>query len=259
MKHPYRDRFFADPFILDVKGDTVDILVEEKIFSEEGNITRLRVNAETMELIDRKVILDLETGLSYPYILRTDSMVYVIPENYRSGTLRAWEYDQVRDTLVNPRVICEMPLVDATLLQADDSTHIIISILGPNNAEAMLSRGESALGKHEFNPAPVVTGIERSRPGGDFFRVGSDLYRPAQDCQLRYGNALRIVKITSTDPWTEEEVVRLESPSDRYDLGFHTLNFHPSGYAVADAYGYLYPFFGRLIHDPALKVYQWLR
>lgn len=259
LEHPYRDRFFADPFILDVNGDTVDVLVEEKRFDSNGDITHLTIDASTMKLLSRKVILDLDTHLSYPYIYRADSLIYVIPENCQSGVLKAYEYDLFADTLVNPKIISYDGLIDATMLCLDgDYARLFATIPTEGDQACYLSIASSPLEKYEIikEKNPVQMGIEHSRPGGGFFYANGNLYRPTQDCKERYGESLRIMEVDNLDPYQEHEVMHLTTPSQRFDRGIHTLNFHSKGYAVADAYGYLYPNLGPIIRPSMLWLLQ---
>ena len=55
--NPYRDRWFADPFILDVTDDYIYVLAEEFRFNnKKGRIAKLFINRQTLK-IERFIIL----------------------------------------------------------------------------------------------------------------------------------------------------------------------------------------------------------
>lgn len=85
LKHKYRDRIFADPFILKETDDTLEILAEEALFlGGAATLVKLTVCTKTFQLVRRKKILSIKSHLSYPYILRWNDKVYILPENIAS-------------------------------------------------------------------------------------------------------------------------------------------------------------------------------
>lgn len=87
MKHDYRDRWFADPFLLDVTQGEVVLLAEEfRKDKQQGCISKLTIDKRTMELIERRVIL--EEGMvhfSFPYMVRQEGKVLILPEKGKTG------------------------------------------------------------------------------------------------------------------------------------------------------------------------------
>ena len=72
LKHNYCDRWFADPWILEVNDDTIKVLVEEKHFGQyqKGYISIMTVSRHTYELLKLETLLQLPTHLSFPAINR---------------------------------------------------------------------------------------------------------------------------------------------------------------------------------------------
>jgi hypothetical protein len=73
----------------------------------------------------------------------------------------------------------------------------------------------------------VKTDVRNSRPGGTPFVHEGRLYRPAQDCSVRYGWRLvinEIVELSASD--FREVPVRVIGPLEAspYPHGFHTLS-----------------------------------
>ena len=55
LKHKYRDRMFADPFILKETDDTLEILAEEALFlGGAATLVKLTVCTKTFQLVRRK-------------------------------------------------------------------------------------------------------------------------------------------------------------------------------------------------------------
>lgn len=250
LRHQYRDRFFADPFILDADDDTITVLVEEFIFGGKGTIVQLEIDRKTMRLVARTEILRLDTHLSYPYIIRKDSSVYIMPENSESGVLTQYVYDAAAGRLTPCGIVCDDPLTDATPFVFDGSDYLIATRLPDSQKDAYLYRYDAAAGRYVcHSDRPVAAGKAGARMGGSFFEADGKLYRPAQDCSGGYGKALTIFEVESVAPvYAERAVLRLDPVSWRYNLGLHTLNFHTlSALAVIDSYGYLYPVSGRIL------------
>ena len=87
VKNPYKNKWFADPFILEATENTIQFLVEE--FDDKvgrGRIARLKVNKSNCRIEECSIILDLPTHLSFPVIYRVNGCIYVHPENSASGS-----------------------------------------------------------------------------------------------------------------------------------------------------------------------------
>lgn len=247
MRHGYKDRAFADPHILCEEGECLTILCEEIIFGKKGRISRLLVKKGTYELIDRKVLLELPTHLSYPAIIEDDGDIYIYPENSESGQIRKYRYNPESELLEDSGLLADGDLADFTICdrQIGDKWFALCTRLQTDSYEnAYLYCSGSKLGIYTpVNNEPVVRSRSCSRPGGNFFSVGKEIYRPAQDCTLRYGWALRIMHVKSFMPYEEEEVMMIKPRSFKYYRGIHTLNFGKN-MAVTDGYGHLYPIVG---------------
>ena len=249
MKHSYRDRFFADPFILDFNDSTITILVEECLFNEHvGRISQLLVDRRTKELIDRRVLLELDTHLSYPFIKSIGDGVYVFPENSQSGRLDCYKlsdsYNFSETKLTHILTLIKEPLVDATIFINDDLYYIMATKSPNTQSDLYLFQADELLGEYTLCGC-VATGL-RARPAGDVFTVNESLFRPAQNCEKRYGANIDIVEIHINDgKYAEERKFSIYPDSFKYHLGLHTLNFK-DGLCVIDGYGYLYPILGRL-------------
>jgi hypothetical protein len=75
---------------------------------------------------------------------------------------------------------------------------------------------------HRLNP--VISDARRARPAGAIISEGGRLYRPSQDCSVRYGYAIHINEITrlSVDEYEETETVSIVPDGSRDIIGTHT-------------------------------------
>lgn len=247
MKHPYKDRFFADPFILKVTDTEIVVFVEEYVFDNPpGLIVELVLDRESKRLKQRYEMLRFPTHLSYPAIIRKGNEIFVYPENGASGKLNVYRYDAENHKLVYPHPIHEDAIFDATIHQKADGSYIMVATKQPDNLEnAYLFSAPSYEGPFtQIGDKPFQPDRSCARMAGNFFEACGQLYRPAQDCVSRYGAGTAIMQF-DTITNKEQKVFTLYPQSYDYNLGLHTINFH-EGLCVIDGYGYLYPTFGRI-------------
>lgn len=262
MRHSYRDRFIADPFILKVDEDEIVVLAEDCPFSNYhgGRIVELHVDRKSKKLMKRYELLQLDTHLSYPAIIRRNDKIYIYPENGQSGKLFIYEYDGENHQLVNPKLILDEAVADATIIEREDGWFLIATSVESTRKDVYLYRADTFDGLYKkISNTPFNGDIRQSRPAGDFFFADNALYRPAQDCKERYGAALSIMKIDQFDTNIKEHLFAHIGPVNmRYNLGIHTINFY-DGICVIDGYGYLHPFIARFYYLPKKAAKSFLK
>lgn len=114
-----RDRWLADPFVLDVTDEEILLLVEDFGYDmRKGVISLLHINRVTMAITSRKVLLERPTHLSFPAILRKDGHIYVYPENAQGGRLDMYEYHPNTESLTFAQTICDDVVWDSYITEA---------------------------------------------------------------------------------------------------------------------------------------------
>jgi hypothetical protein len=118
---------------------------------------------------------------------------------------------------------------DATVLRWGDRWWLFANIVENPGAspwdELFLFHSESLVGgtwtPHRLNP--IVSDVRRARPAGAVIVHERALYRPSQDCSVRYGYAVNLNRITrlSADEYEETNVSSIV-PDDRRISGVHT-------------------------------------
>lgn len=224
VKNPYRDGWLADPFVLNVSDEVIDLLVEDFRYDDgKGRISKVTVDRQTMEITARTVLL--EGGhYSFPAILRRDGKIFVYPEQSRRGRLELFEYEPDREECRLVGTVAEEPLTDAVMY---DGMMFSTRLPEPNGKRLYsfkvmmpsVGTGEKGDGNRpEYSGG--IAGIREyvfgeciARNAGDFFECEGKVYRPAQECNRWYGNALSIQQMEN-ETFTEVRRIR----------GLHTLN-----------------------------------
>lgn len=250
MKHNYKDRWFADPFIYEVTDDEIVVFVEECQITDEpkGILCELHVDRKTMRLRKRHVLLELDTHLSYPAIIEKDGETYVYPENGASGSLKMYKFDGHNHRLVEPVCILNDAVADSTILFTNNTYYIVATKSKNSKENAYLYQSKDLFGESKLvTDLPVQTNRSCSRPAGNWISLSGKLYRPSQDCSKRYGGAMNIMLVDSLIPFHEEISFNIMPTSYKYHFGTHTINFSKdASLTVIDGYGYLHPLIGRI-------------
>lgn len=245
MKHNYNDRWFADPYLLEVTDKQIVVLVEEFSYKlRKGRIARLVVSRPDYVLQDMKIILELPTHLSFPVIYRKDNEVYVMPENSKSGGISIYRYDDQKIMLEKVHEIGKLPLTDATIVKFKFGEEYVFStkLPNPNGDELQIYSFDGNTMLMDEKPiANVSFPSNIARNAGDAFYIGEQLYRPAQDCNKCYGNGLNIQKVNKNgDAFTFETIKTFHSDNPNYGLGYHTFNMK-NGLIVMDGHRLRFP------------------
>lgn len=241
------ERWFADPFILDVTDTEILLLVEDFEYAKnKGIISLLHIDRNTKKIISRKELLELDTHLSFPNILRKDCDIYVYPESKQSGRLDIYEYNKTEETLKYSATICDDIVWDSAIVDYFGTS--LLFTASKDNYQLDIYQWDK--NSNRFVPYQTVTSAEpNSRLGGAPFKYMNKYYIPSQDCSHIYGGALDIKCIEYKDGIFNTEVVKhLSSPNRKYQLGFHTLNEY-KGVVVVDANGWRYGKIGAFCHS----------
>lgn len=249
MRHHYRDRWFADPFLYTVTDKKIVVFVEEFSFSlRKGVLCELEIERTTMRLLQRWELLSLDTHLSYPIWMRIDGKTYVYPENGMSGHLCVYEYNEKEHKLYNPTPILMDAVADSSIIRIGETFYLVATKYPNTQKDLYLYSSSSFWGPYSLTSIrPVQTDKAMSRPGGNWFIVNNQIYRPGQNCKMGYGKSLAILRTFIDDSsYNEAYCFKVEPGSFRYNLGLHTINFL-DGLCVIDSHGYKFPMIGRVL------------
>lgn len=242
MKHQYKDRWFADPFILSVTEQEIVVLVEEFYYpSNRGRIARLAIDRKSLELKSSDCLLELDSHLSFPAIFRRDGEVYVYPENSRAGTCILYKYQPESLSLEQVGVLCKEPLTDAVMVQEFGENWLFgTSLPEPNGKQLGIYMADSWRGPYVLNDIVEFDDCT-ARGAGDIFQVGEMWVRPAQDCNGAYGKGVVLQKVEfKKGRFSFQEIRRFYPESSEWKEGMHTFNVY-GNITVIDGKKYRYP------------------
>ena len=253
VKCNYKNRWFADPFILSFDENEIVLLVEDYWDTDRlGRISKLVVDRHKYEIKDVEVILQLETHLSFPAIIREGDKVFIYPENSRSGGLWLYEYNPQTDECKKNQELSDQPLTDAIITNLFGKKQII-STKEPNPNKNVLDVYDWDDEKESFEHSESITFEENiARNAGDFFVYDGTIYRPAQECNQMYGHAVSLQKVEKTENgYSFTEVRRIMPPKGAF--GIHTFNTY-NGLTVIDMKVFRHPW----IAKPLFALRNWL-
>lgn len=252
--HNYKDGWFADPFLLRNNGLELEVLAEEFVYKlNRGIISLLKVKKIKSEyvLVSSTPILELSTHLSFPNYIEENGKIYVYPENYESGSLFIYEYDNIKKKLINPKKLVAAPLVDSAIVKHEGFYYLFGTINDGSGLDTTkkveVYKAETLLG--EYKHIQTISNEKREERGaGAIFKDKHDnIIRPVQCCNKSYGESLKLKQLIFSDKISEIEVLHLlPDKSQPYSLCLHTFN-KLNDIITIDGEEYLYPIWGRKI------------
>jgi hypothetical protein len=222
--------FFADPFIFKLESGEYCILYEELDYNKQYGIISQFMLDNTNNAIEKKVMLDTKSHLSYPFIFLDDGNMYIFPESSASGKFSCYQYNKNTQSITFKKDILNLPLLDSTILKHQNRYWIFSTMRGEDsNKKLYIFYAENLFGPYIPHPQnPVKDNINGSRPAGNFIIVDGNLYRPSQGSGKYYGSSIIINKVIElSENKFEEEYYFSINPSkeEYYNFGIHTINY----------------------------------
>ncbi len=225
-----KDRFWADPCVVQ-DGGAAFIFVEEYLFKEH------RGRIAVLETHDRRLtspsvpVIERQSHLSYPFVFTWNDAYHMVFESSADETVELYRCRRFPDRWELVKVLMSgVRALDVTLTEFGGRWWLFTTLEIPGQAtndELHLFFADSPLGPWHPHPRnPVKSDVRSARPAGRVFASGQHLYRPAQDCSVRYGYALsfnRIEELSET-AYQEVEIERLVPSRRSGILAVHTFN-----------------------------------
>ena len=231
---------WADPFPVKVEGRFYVFFENWPLGGGKGRIDVMEWMGDD-QWNTPAVALERPYHLSYPYLFEWEGERYMVVESEANSSVEVyrttsfpvgWEIDRV--------LLEDISAVDPTIVELNGRWWMFVTLVNPGGSpstELNIFHAANPLGPwlpHALNP--VKSDIRSARPAGRPFTVDGAIYRPAQDCSLRYGGAIVLNRIDLLSDTEYREVV-----VDRIDprwapglVGTHTINSH-SELTVVDA------------------------
>ncbi len=229
---PPRGQMWADPFPLKVDGRFYVFFENWPVGGGDGHIAVMEWKGDA-RWGKPAIALNRPYHLSYPFLFEWEGERYLIPESvaqrrvelYRTGSFPVgWELDRV--------LLDDIAAVDPTVVRLNDRWWMFVTVINPGRSpstELHVFHAETPLGpwsSHTLNP--VKLDIRSARPAGRPFTVDGTIYRPSQDCSVRYGSGMvlnRVEQLSETD-YREVVVDRIDPGWAPGLVGTHTINSH---------------------------------
>lgn len=239
---PPKNRFWADPFVLNFKNKFY-VFYEELIYNEnKGHISCLEIDKDG-NVSNFQTVLKKEYHLSYPFIIEHNKTFYMIPETGENNRIELYECVNFPSKWSLKKVlISNIKAYDSTVLFHNSKYWLFANVNNPENNSTWdtlhLFYSESLL-NDEWTPHPlnpIVSNISCARPAGNIYKKNNKIYRPAQNCSPHYGYAIEIMRITVLDEYNyvEEKVNSILPSWDKKVTSIHTIN-SSDGITVVDA------------------------
>lgn len=236
----------ADPFLFDDGNDEVKILAE--LFTtgkEDGKICLITYN-KTTGFSNPEIVLENDGHLSYPFIYKAEEKMYVILTELNGG-IYMYEFDREQRKLVNKKGICDKPLLDATLLKADDKFWLFGTVVDSGKSDNLhIYYADKVDGPYKSHPGnPVKLHLNGSRPAGNFIHVNGEIYKPSQNCSNYYGESIafnKIIKLNEKEYEFEEYMTLKADSKGKYKFGIHTINSSGKFVVIDGQRGHFQPF-----------------
>lgn len=243
VKRMPRDRWFADPFILGYNEQTIQVLVEEFCYKiKRGRIAKLTIDRSNYHLLAYKIILDLPTHLSFPFIERVGEKVFICPENSASGSWSKYEYNLKTNQLEKVQVISQEPLTDAIKTDFFGEELIFSTSLPHQNGSVLSVYDVNGVKKKDIEFSSNI-----ARNAGGWFELDGKIYRPAQDCNGGYGCAVIIQEVSLVNnAFVLNDIRIVKSTNPKFTTGCHTFNTY-KGLTVVDVHGWRRPLLVKIV------------
>ena len=238
--YPPRDRSWADPFAW-VEGDRTWIFFEELIH-DAGRAHISVIELDRHGLVSGPTrVLERPYHLSHPFLFRYRGDLFMVPESAENRTLEIYRCERFPDRWQLEAVPFEdVRAVDATLFETDGLWWLFMNMASDEQThchdELFLYSSSHPLGGWQAHPSnPIVSDARRARPAGALFSSRSQLFRPGQDCSIRYGYGITINRVERLDrnEYLERPVGSITPNWRKGLLGTHTLN-RAGSYTVVD-------------------------
>ncbi|MEM8817787.1 MAG: hypothetical protein AAGE85_18385 [Pseudomonadota bacterium] len=228
---PPKDRFWADPHVLDTDTGAYLFFEELPYSTGKGHISVLHIGDDG-SVGKPETVLERPYHLSYPFVFTHAGKHYMIPETMENRSVELYESDELPGNwrLVGT-LIEDIQAVDVTITLHEGRYWLFANVLehpgiSPLDELFVFYADEFPSTDWRAHPAnPVISSVSRARPAGPLFTHNGNLYRPSQDSAGRYGRALNLQWVTAlTETEYREQTVRRITPDWRPDLlGTHTL------------------------------------
>ena len=229
---PPKDRCWADPHV--IKKDSIYyIFVEEMEYSTRKAHISVIIMDEYGNFEKPVTVLKRPYHISYPFVFEYKQEYYMIPDSLSNKTVELykciefpfkWEYQK--------NIFSDIEATDSTVFFHKKKWWLFANIVEVEGASSwdelhLFSSDDPTSPDWQAHPKnPVVSDCKTARPAGKLFFHNGALYRPSQNCSVRYGYGFNISEITTLDEknYNEKLVSAIKPKWDKKIIATHTFN-----------------------------------
>ncbi len=216
----------ADPFLWEAGGAHYLLFEEIAAGQSRGRLGCVELSRDG-SCSEMRIILERPYHLSYPCIVPVNGDLFLLPESAGANRVDVYRFSRFPwDMELVSSPIEGAAVVDTTPIFIDGIWYFFTTTTGPF-LETLLFSASRLEGPWSLHPCnPVSTSVRNCRSAGQLFWQGRRLFRPTQDCSVRYGYAIVVNEVTKLTPHEfDERPVSYLPPSWRPALlGTHTWN-----------------------------------
>ena len=231
LKHKYKDRFFADPFLIKQDDEYYYILAEEYPFkTEKGVISLLKIDKKEFRLVDKQVLIEEPYHLSFPFCEENGKTI--IPESVGANETFVYSFDLNAMKVTDKKKLLDTGLIDGVYYK----DYLFASKAVNPKLDLYAFKKADGLYKELNERKPIISSVVFSRSAGRFFECDGVTYRPTQDCEERYGKRIQITKVDHIDDKGLAYTPIKSLDSSKYPLyneTMHTFNVY-DGFVIVD-------------------------
>lgn len=240
-----KDEFWADPFLFQQNGLDYVFFENYSYRTKKGKISCGHLDGTA--LIDIKDVLIKDYHLSFPFIFREGSEIFLMPETSENKRLEIYKASNFPTSWELFATAFEGEMVADPFFHTDKEGQRWLFInkqldeLSPMNSELYIYRVNSVtleeITPHKQNPVLIDSRVARN--GGCIFEKGGIIYRPSQrNTDGIYGRALNINRIQklSLDEYKEEVVATYYPTFEKDVMAMHHLHQSKNTFVFDAAY-----------------------
>ena len=228
--HPTHKALLADPFLLEQDGRDYIFCEELKYKDRKGVISWMEIlNDGTVTT--PAVALERPYHLSYPFLIRAEGELYMIPETARNHDIELYRCVRFPDCWeLDCNILTGVAAVDTTILSVKGKYWLFTCLkeeVCDTADDLHLYWARSLRGPWQAHPLnPVVSDVRTARGAGAIIETNDGIIRPTQDSSERYGwriNFNRILTLSEFE-YKEETVGYVGEQWCELVNGAHTWN-----------------------------------
>jgi len=211
IKNP-KGRFFADPFVITHNNRSI-CFVEDYFYSDDkGRISAIELKDHSYEFLG--VVLEENFHLSYPFVFKNDSEIYMIPETSQAKEIRLYKCIEFPNKWKLQKVLMDnVRAADTSVVKINGIWYMLTNIcsagIGMHSSELHVFYSED-IESDIWQPLkcgnPVLFDARYCRNGG-LFNLGDKLIRVNQvQGKGTYGESFCLNEITHLSPQGYKEI-----------------------------------------------------